>query len=218
MAAREAGMGTLGQGIVVLEEGIGPVRCGVEFGQGAPYAQFDLPVVASQTPRELDRDLLAAALSLDPVDIGFENHEPSVYNGGLDYTLVPVRDLDAAARAKPSDIATWRAAFGDGQHNCAYVYCRDTVLAEAQFHARMFGPDVGIHEDPATGSAAASFAGAVMEFDRPRDGLHTLIIEQGVEMGRPSAITLELEVSDRAMTGGRIGGRCVIVAEGTLAL
>ena len=58
----------------------------------------------------------------------------------------------------------------------------------------MFAAGWGIVEDPATGSAAAAFAGVAMAFEPPGDGEHMLIIEQGVEMGRPSLISLGLEV------------------------
>ena len=56
----------------------------------------------------------------------------------------------------------------------------------------------GFPEDPATGAAAAAFAGAVAMFDKPPDGIHSGIIEQGYEMGRPSDIFQEIE-----MEGGK---------------
>ena len=70
---------------------------------------------------------------------------------------------------------------------------------DSAFHARMFVPGKPSYEDPATGSAAAAFAGAIMHFDRPVDGSQRYWIEQGIEMGRPSRIRLELEVK---------GGNC----------
>ncbi|MFJ5488250.1 PhzF family phenazine biosynthesis protein, partial [Hansschlegelia beijingensis] len=73
-------------------------------------------------------------------------------------------------------------------------------------------------EDPATGSAAAAFAGVVMAFDRPSDGEHLLRIGQGYEMGRPSVIELGLTVRDGALSSASIGGAAVVVAEGTLFL
>ncbi len=58
----------------------------------------------------------------------------------------------------------------------------------------------------------------VMAFDQPVDGLHSVTIEQGIEMGRPSFIRLELDVENGAMTGGRIGGHAVVVARGRLTV
>jgi trans-2,3-dihydro-3-hydroxyanthranilate isomerase len=80
----------------------------------------------------------------------------------------------------------------------------------------MFWPGAGIAEDPATGGAAAAFAGVVMAFDKPSDGEHRFVIEQGYEMGRPSQITLELTVESGALVSARIGGSAVLVSEGVL--
>jgi trans-2,3-dihydro-3-hydroxyanthranilate isomerase len=82
----------------------------------------------------------------------------------------------------------------------------------------MFGAGWGILEDPATGSAAAAFAGVLMQFERPADGDPMFVIEQGVEMGRPSFLSLGLEVENGALRSATIGGSAVIVAQGTLDL
>ena len=79
-------------------------------------------------------------------------------------------------------------------------------------------PGSGIAEDPATGSAAAAFAGVVQRFDAPPAGSHRYVIEQGFEMGRPSLIALEVDIEGGEIAAARIGGDAVIVAEGTLDL
>lgn len=73
-------------------------------------------------------------------------------------------------------------------------------------------------EDPATGSAVAAFAGVALECEKPEDGEHALVIEQGFEMGRPSLITLGMRVEGGRLTGATIGGHAVRVSEGTLEL
>src|SRR5690606_27827031 len=93
-----------------------------------------------------------------------------------------------------------------GEPACAYVYCRETVHHDSAFHARMFVPGPPAWEDPATGSAAAAFSGAVLHVDQPHAGSHRYWIEQGLEMGRPSRIRLELDVEAGAMKTARIGG------------
>ena len=82
------------------------------------------------------------------------------------------------------------------------------------FHARMFAPSLGIVEDPATGAAAAAFAGVVMEVSHPADGEHRFVIEQGYEMGRPSQIELGMTVQGGTLTRATIGGSAVIVSDG----
>ena len=78
----------------------------------------------------------------------------------------------------------------------------------------MFAPDMGIAEDPATGSAAAAFIGLLMAYERLTNGDHTFIIEQGYEMGRPSQITLGLDVANGALASASIGGFAVMVGQG----
>jgi len=57
-----------------------------------------------------------------------------------------------------------------------------------------------------------------MTFDKPQDGEHMIVIEQGFEMGRPSLISLGLEVEGGVLRSATIGGSAVIVSEGTLRL
>jgi trans-2,3-dihydro-3-hydroxyanthranilate isomerase len=82
----------------------------------------------------------------------------------------------------------------------------------------MFGPALGVFEDPATGASAAALAGALMTFEKPEDGDHTIRIEQGVEMGRPSLIVLGLSVKDTQLQSASVGGPVVIIGQGTIDL
>jgi trans-2,3-dihydro-3-hydroxyanthranilate isomerase len=203
--------------VIVLEEQVGIVRCGVRLAPDVPgYAEFDAPILAKPAAMTLgDRADIATALGLDPWQIGFENHSVCAFSAGGPFVFVPVADLNALKRVAPEP-RLWARAFGTEPRVGAYVYTRETILHDSAFHARMFAPESGIAEDPATGSAAAAFAGVVMRFDGPLDGIHALPIEQGYEMGRPSLIDLELEVRNGELKRVRIGGPAVLVAEGTL--
>lgn len=204
--------------VFVLEEKIGPVRCAVRRKGGQAHAEFDMPVLPQRLSLSVEPEPVGAALSIPPHRIGFENHRVSLWTAGVPYLLVPVADLAAAAEAR-IDNAAWlqlAPARPDGSSASAYVYCRETLNHDCDFHARMFVAGIRSYEDPATGSAAAAFAGAVDAFDRPPDGLTRIAIEQGVEMGRPSRIMLEIDRRGGAMAAGRIGGEARKVAEGKL--
>ena len=116
-------------------------------------------------------------------------------------------------KARP-DAKHW----GENGGPCLYLYTRQSVHAGSDFHARMFAAGWGVYEDPATGSAAAAFAGVMMAFEKPGDGEHVVTIEQGVEMGRPSFISIGLDVEDGVLRSATIGGSAVIVCEGTIDL
>lgn len=175
------------ESVIILEEKVGPVRCGV-FVPGARHghAAFDAPRAPEAVVAPLDVEMLASALGLRPTEIGFENHAPSIFSAGAPYAFVPVRDLDALARAKVN-AERWSAALGEASH-AMYLYSRATVAAGNQFRARCFAPGAGIAEDPATGGAAAAFPGVILRFDQPPAGTHEYVIEQGFEMDAQAAL------------------------------
>jgi len=204
--------------ILVLEEAIGPLRCLVSRQEKGLFAEFTLPRLPERADFDVSREAAAAALGLDAHEVGFENHVVSAWSAGVPYICIPVRDLSAAGRAM-LDTRLWVELVGanvDDKNPAAFIYCRETVGHESAFHARMFAGHLGIPEDPATGSAVAALAGAIVHFDQPVDGTTECWIEQGVEMGRPSYIRLELDVDGGVLSAGRIGGYAVKVAEGKL--
>jgi trans-2,3-dihydro-3-hydroxyanthranilate isomerase len=203
--------------LIALEEKIGVVRCGVKLLEGRFFAEFDLPRLAERLDIQVEKEEAAAALGLGTHEIGFENHVPSVWSAGVPFLLVPVRNLITAAKIEVDrTFARENLPAVDGRPLSIYAYCRETQLFDSHFHARMLDTAGNIYEDPATGSAVAAFSGAVHHFDKPMDGLTRLWIEQGMEMGRPSRIRLEIDVEGQKVTGARIGGSAVKVAEGTL--
>ena len=70
------------------------------------------------------------------------------------FVMVPIHNLLAVSAAE-FDAAMWQRCvpFAEGRLASAYLYCRGGVNHLARFHARMFAPEMGISEDPATGAA-----------------------------------------------------------------
>lgn len=206
--------------VCVLEEQIGPVRCAVRLRTAAAaFAEFDLPKTPVPVDLSLDRQGIADALSLNAGVIGFENHRVSVWSAGVPFVMIPVHNLGSVETLEFS-AQLWEkvAPFVEGGLASAFVYCRGGVNHQARFHARMFSSDMGIAEDPATGSAVAALAGAIHHFDALPDGHHPILVEQGVEIGRPSYIHLHMDVKEGQIAKARIGGQAVRLARGTLEL
>jgi trans-2,3-dihydro-3-hydroxyanthranilate isomerase len=184
----------------------------------AAFAEFDLPKISVRQEAQFDPQALVDALLISPADLGFENHKVSLWNAGVPFLMTPVRDI-AAVRSIRFDAQRWRQSFAPGAVvPDLYVYCRGGVDHRASFHARMFAPDMGISEDPATGGAVAAMSGAIQLFDAITEGHHALLIEQGVEMGRASHIHLHIETRAGKISSARIGGQAVKVAQGELYL
>jgi trans-2,3-dihydro-3-hydroxyanthranilate isomerase len=199
---------------LVLEEQVGEVVCVARHRQGqAMAAYFNLPRLPERLGEAPSKASLANDLALDVADIGFDAHQPSLIGAGTSNLFVPLKNLAAMAKARPG-----RKAWGENGGPCLYLYTREVMHKGSAFDARMFAAGWGVYEDPATGSAAAAFAGVVMAYEKPQDGEHVVTIEQGVEMGRPSFIALGLSVENGALRGATIGGSAVIVSEGTIDL
>jgi trans-2,3-dihydro-3-hydroxyanthranilate isomerase len=202
--------------ILVLEEKVGPVRCAVQYAhEGASFAEFDAPKLSVEIGAGANDAAAAGALGLSIADIGFDRHIPSLYSAGVPFAMVPIASLDALARAWPAPGAALSQVFGAAE---IYLYARTGAGEDHAFRARMFAPEIGIPEDPATGSAAAAFAGVLARFDNPPEEWSTAPILQGVEMGRPSLIGLEIKIENGALVAARIAGKAVKVSEGSITI
>jgi len=147
---------------------------------------------------------------------------PQVVSTALPQLMIPVRSLDALSRlpsgGQGGELAAFLRAFGT---DCAMCYTRETTSPEATVHCRMFAPGLGVPEDPATGSAAGALGCYLVRHGvlGTEGGTATLTVEQGIEIGRPSRIEVEVE-SDAggSITRVRVGGRGVTVIEGEVRL
>ena len=152
---------------------------------------------------------LASALDLGDAELAVGRLEAQVVSTGVPHLLVPVRDLGALSRArpKPEQLAAYLRSIG--AQGC-YLFCLDPLDSRAPARARFFGPNVGIAEDPATGSAAGPLA-AYLVTNRLASEERPVIIEQGQAMGRPSRIEVHVRGG-----GVRVSGTAVVVVEGHL--
>jgi trans-2,3-dihydro-3-hydroxyanthranilate isomerase len=197
----------------VLEEKIGEVRCRLESKANAGgAARFTIPQLPNEEGSAASNADIAAALGLAPADIGFDDLLPSRWSCGNAFTFVPVSGLAAIGRCRV-DLGKYENAFADG---AVYVFCAETLEPGSAFHARMFAPKFGVSEDPATGSAAAAFAGVIAAQAGLPDGEHGFAIEQGYEMGRPSLIRLAVTIGAAKLVSATIAGDAVVVTEGTI--
>jgi trans-2,3-dihydro-3-hydroxyanthranilate isomerase len=95
-----------------------------------------------------------------------------------------------------------------------YVVCRETVDPSARLHARMIFYN---GEDPATGSAAGCCSAWMAAHGVAQSG-ERVLIEQGIEMKRPSRIFVRADKSGERVVNVRVGGYAVEVARGELRL
>jgi trans-2,3-dihydro-3-hydroxyanthranilate isomerase len=200
---------------IVLEEQAGAVVCEVSRFRNLLRGSFvppQPPAISGVLP---DRAEIAAALGLGEAVIGFDAHEPAVASAGLPFAFVPVNSLSALNEIKP-DFSRFPTAFRLERPG-VFVYARETSDPAHHVQARVFAPGLGVSEDPATGSAAAAFAAVAVHFERPENGEHEIVIEQGFSIGRPSHIGLTLRIADGVLAETRVSGACVKVGDGVLS-
>jgi trans-2,3-dihydro-3-hydroxyanthranilate isomerase len=154
---------------------------------------------------------LAWALDLGDAELSVGRLQAQVVSTGVPHLLVPVRDLGALGRARPKSEPLAAYLRSIGAQGC-YLFCVDPLDPDAPAQARFFGPNVGIAEDPATGSAAGPLAAYLVAHDLASER-RPVVVEQGRAMGRPSRI--EVRVSGG---GVRVSGSAVLVVEGRLRL
>jgi len=173
-------------------------------------------------PRPLERgadvapDIIAAACSISADDIETSRHVPCVASCGTRFIFAEVKTRVALAAAQPRpDIFAQRFPI-DGTTGI-HLYVRDAAEG-VDIWSRMFAPQHGVAEDPATGSANVALAGLLASL-RPETDLSLRVrIAQGVEMGRPSILDASAEKRGGTVIETRIGGRCIPVMKGTIEI
>jgi trans-2,3-dihydro-3-hydroxyanthranilate isomerase len=207
----------LGLSEVKLEEKAGLVPVAIsETAQGLS-AEFTAPRLPAAVGTAPSRGMIAAATGLPEEEIG--PHAPGAYEAGPAFLFAQVGSRDALARARPLEpgwTAILDAAAVDDTGRSAvglYLYADD---GGDHFRARMFAPNDGIPEDPATGSATAILAAQLLDNGALHEGETVLDLHQGVEMGRPSELRLTVKVTDGALRTVRVAGSAQPVAEGRI--
>jgi trans-2,3-dihydro-3-hydroxyanthranilate isomerase len=170
-----------------------------------------LPIMHANPPTDSQ---VAVALSLPVSEIDLSRRPIQTWDAGYAVTFVALKSKDAVSKAKV-DLSQWPSAAEFGHPVSVFPYVED---AQDRLYARMFAPAMGIPEDPATGGAVAALAGHIHAFGERCDGTHHVIVEQGVDMGRPSTVTLELRIAHNALDRVRIGGPAVEFFNGSFEM
>lgn len=201
---------------IVFEEGVGPVPVAIRAVNGVPtFCQLSVAKLPEVFPPVASREELAPLLSLEVDDLREGVFHPQAVSCGLPFTFIPLRDRAAVSRVK-FRLDLWERNLAHLPNHMVMVFAMEAEEAGHDVRARMFGPGVGVMEDPATGSACAALGGYLAARDPRRDGTLRWIVEQGYELGRPSVIDVEADKANGAITAVRVGGPSVLVCEGTI--
>ncbi len=200
---------------LIFAEAVGPVPVQLAWQDGAPLSATLTIEAKPEIRSTLEVGALAQLLGLEPESIGLRTGslalEPQAVSMGVPFTLVPLRDRESLSRAR-LDSALWQASLADNWAPHLYLFAAGE--SEATFQSRMFAPAMGITEDPATGAAAAALGALLTEAGKAGPWR----LHQGVEMGRPSLISLARRSNQSALLGIEVGGTAVKTASGSLKI
>jgi trans-2,3-dihydro-3-hydroxyanthranilate isomerase len=206
---RERGLVAADAERFVLEEGIGDVPVRVERGEPDTLWLTTPPISFGE---RFDRATCARALGLEPADL--LDAEPQLVTAGNPNIYVAVRNREIVDRAW-LDLAGVRELHGGhASADCVFIF----TPTETGAYSRMFAPEHGVVEDPATGSATGPLAAFMMRHGLVGSADGTRFTnEQGVKMKRRSLLHV-LVNGTNGSHGIEVGGHAVLVARGELFL
>lgn len=216
-----AGHPTLGTAFV-LHQQTGASEIKLELNVGTVSVRFEKPagesVFGEMTQKNPEFgskhaiEAIAPFTNLSPSD--FDDSVPiQTVSTGMPFTITAVRTL-AKLRRLHVDVTRAHEYLAGNGGKFFYFVSRETVDPKARLHARMFFYN---GEDPATGSAAGCCA-SWMAAHGVAASDERVLIEQGIEMLRPSRIFVRATNKDNHVINVRVGGNCVEVLRGELTL
>ena len=219
-ALARSGMIEAGRDRFVFGLGIGPVPVSPTWDGGdlafawmpQPNPKFGPPIP--------DRAGAAAALTLSEAAIGGTGLPVQAVSCGVPFVFVPL-----TTRSAVDGVAVNRAALDaflratrSGAHG-VFVFSAQPGKDRATVYSRMFAPELGVAEDPASGSASGPLGCYLVRHKvvtpEKAGKMQSL---QGVKMGRPSDVHIAIDVRNGEISSVRVGGDAVLAGEGTLYL
>ena len=165
-----------------------------------------------------DKAAAAAALSLSPAAVAGTGHPVQEVSCGVPFLFVPLATRSAV------DNASVNAGVLDSLMRSAKTRAHGVFLFSAQpgsdratAYSRMFAPDLGVSEDPATGVASGPLGCYLVRHNIVTpEKAGAMLSLQGVKMGRPSHVHISIGMQNGDISTVRVGGEAVLAGEGTL--
>lgn len=201
---------------LVFEEKAGLVNMDIQRDGGAVVATRLAAPVPLSFGEEIAPEIVQRACSLDAKALKLDVHRPIVASCGAPLLFVELVSREALRSATPRAEVFARELPRDrlvGIH--LYVQVPEGAI---DVQTRMFAPEHGIPEDPATGAANVALIGLLTHHRPEGDLIFDRTIGQGFDMGRPSVLEASAEKKNGKVIATYIGGRCVPMMSGTIEL
>ncbi len=160
----------------------------------------------------------AAALSLSPAAVAGTGLPVQTVSCGLPFLFVALTTRSAVDNVAidPPRLGELLRATGTSAHG-VFVFSAEPGGSRATVYSRMFAPELGVTEDPATGIASGALGCYLVRHKMVQsDKAEAMISLQGAKMGRPSHVHISIGQAGGAIASVRVGGEAVLAGEGTL--
>jgi trans-2,3-dihydro-3-hydroxyanthranilate isomerase len=198
--------------------GLGPTPVALTWrGSDLTFASMtqQLPMFSKATA---DPAGAARALGLPQAAVAGAGLPVQVVSCGLPYLIVPLatrRAVDNAVSNAEAIDTFFREVGVDASG--VFLFSHERGADKATVYSRMFAPELGVPEDPATGSASGPLGCYLVRHKVvPAAKAGAILNLQGVKMGRPSHVHVSIGVEKGDITSVRVGGEAVLAGEGTL--
>jgi len=164
------------------------------------------------------KEVIGSLLSIDSTDIS-ERAPMQVVFAGVSFLFIPITGLKTMKKIKFRQDVWEREFLAKGHAVDIFAFTPETIDPQATVHSRMFGPTMGIVEDPATGAASGPLGAYLAHYDlvsSETSGKYTILSEQGMEIERPSQIRINVTYTDDKISFVSIAGSSVDIGRGTI--
>ena len=211
--AYESMQGISHEGILRQECGLGVVPVEIRSGPDGRWYTMTQTLMAF-TETSISRDACAQLLNCAPEAVA--TMPAAVVSTGVPWLIVPLKNIAAVAATAPNLSLLDQTCAEFGARGLT-VFAIPPHWPAEPLRVRSFAPGEGVPEDPVCGSGNGSVAAYFLH--------HGMIMppisyqaSQGLEVGRPGVLAIEIPRTDSAAQAIRIGGQAVSVAEGTMRI
>lgn len=198
-----------------IDEQVGPVKIDAS-GDCAEERLFWLTTPPVTFYESLDREFCATLLGLDVRDVR-SDVLPGFVSAGSPLLFICLETPDAVDRAELQPQYLLQA-LGSVNSVGTFIFALKEPDSRTTFdvYSRMFAPQTGIIEDPATGGATGPLAAYMMRCGlMPDNKPIAFVSEQGTKMGRQSFLHVQIDPIERTI---KVGGSVVEIARGALSV
>jgi trans-2,3-dihydro-3-hydroxyanthranilate isomerase len=217
-ALAHSGWISTGREEITLGLGIGPTKVRLEWDPIELRFAWMVQPIPVFGPSPANFPALAAALGLSEGDIRGTGLPAQQVSAGVPFLFVPLVSRSAVDAAVVDQQGLSRFFQSENLPELGvFIFSTEPANDDANVYSRMFAPSFGVPEDPATGGASGPLGAYLVHYGVVKaDPVARLVSLQGVKMGRPSRIHISVSRQEGAITEVLVGGRAVVVGEGTI--